>query len=151
MQFFGIDPGANYTGVAFADVSWNGATVENVVWDSIQLADPAKCGDWIRCRRSEPPLSTVFVLEDYISAGQMDKYAKETLKALGYFRYTFPCYMQVPQARLAFVEQAKEVCKALHPDLTSPDRKDMVAAVAHVMRYLYDAYGYAVLPDAFSE
>lgn len=146
MQVFGIDPGFNYTGVAMVDFPTDdqGKPVwEEAIYDGVQEWSPVDAMRWILRRMDPDPRTRAFVVEGFVGSGHLTKEAKETLLVLGYFKYCLPeePHVQVPQARLSRVREAKALIEDLYPDLPQPMIKDTVAALAHALTYTHLAYG----------
>ncbi len=73
------------------------------------------------------------VVENFIGGGYRTKESAETLQVLGFVRYycawlRVPCIVQVPQRRLPYVSQAR--------DLLPPTSRHGVDALAHLLAYL---------------
>lgn len=149
MIIFGVDPGHNFTGVAYLQyhvfIPEKGPVIEKV--EGVQLPHAISVRDWIRERRSFSQSGNLVVVEDYLSSGPLTETAKTTLQVLGYFRWAIPdmtntqVFIQPPQERLCRVRQATELLEDAYPDLTKPELKDTVSALAHALAFVYNSNG----------
>ena len=99
MYFIGIDPGANFNGLAILN--------DDVFVFHDEYSDPVKLWQKIEplaANRDEAH----FVVEDFIGGGRRDSFVKRTIEALGYFRHRLleaHAYAEVvvPDARKPYV------------------------------------------------
>jgi hypothetical protein len=123
MLVVGVDPGANFTGIAIYDTEKNRFTEWN------ESEDPVVIGATI-VNAIRPYTDGVVVVEDYLGAGRRSTYSQRTTEVLGYIyhrcREEGITVERVPQqARLANVANVpKEI-----------SRKDEVSAAAHALSY----------------
>lgn len=121
MYYFGIDPGANYSGLAILNDDvfvYSGEHAKPVdLWFALE--------EWVTYL---PPDQICGVIEDFLGSGASNTYRKKTVMALGYFQYRMSEFNVdvevVPQQfRLAYVK--------LVPRQISG--KDEIAAAAHAL------------------
>jgi hypothetical protein len=132
MSVFGFDPGKNFTGVAHYSKGPDGTEY----FEAVQLADPVDCWIWMEDRWEE---GDTCVVENYLSAGHATTELKQTLRVIGFLLYTFELkhgvqpFLQAPTVRRAHVRHANELIDEQYEGLSRPDKKDMVAALAHAI------------------
>lgn len=121
MYYFGIDPGANYSGLAILDNDifvLNGEYSEPVsLWFALE--------PWVS---HFPPDEICGVIEDFLGSGASNIYRKKTVMALGYFQYRmseFNVDLEIvpQQARLAYVSLVPKKING----------KDEISAAAHAL------------------
>jgi hypothetical protein len=122
MRIIGVDPGANFTGIAVLDDTtgefefWGESDDPVVIWEFIALY--ARDG------------VAIVILEDMLGSGRRDEYIQRTIEVLGYLdnrcREAGVEVQRVPQqARLANVRNVP-------PEIR---RKDERSAAAHALSY----------------
>lgn len=121
MRIIGVDPGANFTGIAVLDAAsgefefWAESDEPVAIWEFIHLyAGP----------------HTIVVIEDMLGSGRRDTFIQRTIEVLGYLVYRckeagLTVVRVAQQARLANV---KNVPKQIR-------RKDERSAAAHALSY----------------
>lgn len=119
MYFIGIDPGANYSGLAILN--------DDVFVFHDEYHDPVKLWQKIEPLAAMNRDEAHFVVEDFIGGGRRDVYVKKTILALGYFQHRLieiGAYVEVivPDARKAYVSLVPMAW-----------RKDERAAGAHAL------------------
>lgn len=120
MNFFGVDPGANFTGLAV--LNDNGEFVFHS-----EYADPIGVWnriDWMYDRSCDD----VIVLENFVGGGGRDEFVTRTIKVVGYIENRcreagYHLVLVNPQARLANVANVPA-------EITG---KDEIAAAAHAL------------------
>lgn len=122
MRFIGVDPGANFTGVAVLH-SESG----NFVYHG-EFADPVEA--WYRINWNYDMIigDDVVVLEDFVGGGGRDECVTKTIKTVGYIENRcreerYRVLLVNPQARLANVSRVPA-------EITG---KDEIAAAAHAL------------------
>lgn len=121
MRIIGIDPGANYTGIAVLDARtgefefWAESDHPIVIWEFIALYGRTR---------------SVIVIEDMLGSGRRDTFIQRTIEILGYLYHRCKeaglMVERVPQqARLANVKNVPDTIK----------RKDERSAAAHALSY----------------
>lgn len=119
MYYIGIDPGANYSGIAILN--------DETFVESGEFANPCELWELAEEYIEYNP-TTWTVIEDFLGSGASNTYRKKTVMALGYFQYR--CaeidanYEVVPQqTRLAYV-------KLVPYEISGKDEK---SAAAHAL------------------
>ena len=124
MRFIGVDPGANYTGVAVLESDGHFSVHAEFgcptdVWELI-------CRECVKSH--DPDDGTTVILEDFLGAGRRDNYVTTTIKIVGYIYWScigsaFSVQLVPNQARLPNVRNVPI-------EITG---KDEIAAAAHAL------------------
>jgi hypothetical protein len=119
MRYIGVDPGANFTGVAVLEADGSFSLHQ-------ELTDPVSV--WLVIEDETIEGVTQVILEDFIGGGQRDAYVTKTIKTVGYLENRcreagVSIKLVNPQARLANVENVPK-------EITG---KDEIAAAAHAL------------------
>jgi hypothetical protein len=128
MGIIWCDPGAKFTGVA--------KLCDDGSFNARQFADPVKVYDWINIHVRN---GDTFGVEDYTHGGIFTKEAKQTLMVVGFLKYNWeydyrkPAKVVNKDRRLPWVEEATQMVKYRYPDLSWPETKDAVSALAHCL------------------
>lgn len=122
MRFIGVDPGANFTGIAILH-----AESGNFIYHA-EFADPLDVWNRIDWHYDTIIGDDVICLENFIGGGGRDEYVTKTIKTVGYLEHRcreagYHLILVNPQARLANVANVP-------PEIHG---KDEIAAAAHAL------------------
>lgn len=129
MRIFAIDPGLTI-GYAWYDTEQN-------AFDARQSDSYHTIIDWLDIDIQDQD-NSLFIVENYISAGTLTKEAKETIKLVGFFEYYIErrwgeVTLQSPQKRLSGVARAVQMIGDGPLKVMHRNGRDAVAALAHAL------------------